>query len=251
MRAAAFEFRHRFVIVTAIYFMGFGCYRLDHHNSAEAILSLIGQDSLLSIRLLIAFGALIIALGAMLRTWATAYLHSDVVHDTLLHSDRLVADGPYRHVRNPLYLGVFLMNFGMGLLASRLGFCVIFFGVLFFQLRLIFREEAQLLATQGDSYARYLKAFPRLWPSFVPRLPAGGRLPQWRQAFIGEAFIWAFAAATFSYALTLRLEITWGIIGVALAWYTILQVRLRGRGSTLETRSLDSLREYLALDKKH
>jgi hypothetical protein len=35
-------------------------------------------------------------------------------HDTALHSDKLVADGPYRHLRNPLYAGVFLINGGLG-----------------------------------------------------------------------------------------------------------------------------------------
>jgi len=45
---------------------------------------------------------------------AEAYLHSSVVHDSQLHSDRLVADGPYRRVRNPLYLGNILLAFGLG-----------------------------------------------------------------------------------------------------------------------------------------
>ena len=31
-------------------------------------------------------------------------------HDTAHHSGKLVADGPYRHLRNPPYAGVFLMN---------------------------------------------------------------------------------------------------------------------------------------------
>ncbi len=228
MRATAFEFRYRFLIITAVYFLGFGCYQIDPRNAAQALLSLFGEgDSLSSIRLVISFGGLVIALGALLRTWATAYLLKDVVHDMSLHSDRLVADGPFRYVRNPLYLGSIFMSAGMGLLASRLGFFVIVLSNVIFYLRLILREEAQWGATQGDSYARYLGAVPRLLPALAPRLPASGRPPEWGQAFRGEAFIWAFAVAAMSYAITSRLDITNGIIGVALTWYVIQQVMLR------------------------
>ncbi|MGA7413602.1 MAG: methyltransferase, partial [Bryobacteraceae bacterium] len=172
-------------------------------------------------------GALIIALGALLRTWATAYLKSDVVHDTALHSDRLVADGPYRYLRNPLYTGVFLMNVGLGLLASRLGYVFIVCAALIFYCRLLLREEAELLATQGESYARYRQAVPCLWPSLTPRLPAGGLKPEWGQAFLGEITIWAVALAVLSYALTLRAVMIYGIIGLAMIWGVLAQARLR------------------------
>jgi protein-S-isoprenylcysteine O-methyltransferase Ste14 len=228
MRATNFEFRHRYFLIMAIYAVGFSCYWIDHRNAARALLSLIGQDNnMFAIRWLIAIGALLIALGALLRTWAAAYLKSDVVHDTALHSDKLVADGPYRHLRNPLYAGVFLMNAGLGLLASLLGFGVIFFASLVFYGRLLLREEAQLLAAQGESYARFLEGVPCLWPSLTPRLPASGRTPEWGQAFLGEVTIWALAVATLMYAVTLRVGITYAIIALALIWGVIAQVRLR------------------------
>ena len=228
MRATGFEFRYRYFLIMAIYAVGFSCYRIDHRNAAQALLSLIGQDNnLFAIRWLIAFGALVIALGALLRTWAAAYLNSDVVHDTALHRDKLVADGPYGRLRNPLYAGVFLMNAGLGLLASRLGFCFIVFATFVFYWRLLLREEAQLLATQGESYARFLEAVPRLWPSLTPRFPASGRKPEWGQAFLGELTIWAVALAALMYAVTLRIGITYAIIFLALIWGVIAQVRLR------------------------
>jgi hypothetical protein len=48
-------------------------------------------------------------LAALSRTWASAYLKSDVVYASALKTAALVADGPYRHTRNPLYLGNVLM----------------------------------------------------------------------------------------------------------------------------------------------
>ena len=72
MRAIDFEFRHRYFLIMAIYAVGFSCYWIDHRNAAQALLSLIGQDNNMSaIGWLIAFGSLVIALGALLRTWAT------------------------------------------------------------------------------------------------------------------------------------------------------------------------------------
>ena len=55
-------------------------------------------------RIVIVAGALLVFLGAGLRTWGAAYLRTEVVHDTAQHSQALVADGPFRYTRNPLYL---------------------------------------------------------------------------------------------------------------------------------------------------
>jgi protein-S-isoprenylcysteine O-methyltransferase Ste14 len=75
---------------------------------------------------LFAFGTLMVMLGAAFRSLAEAYLHSSIVRDSVLHREQLMADGPFRHVRNPLYLGNVLFAFGLGPLASRSGFLVIF-----------------------------------------------------------------------------------------------------------------------------
>lgn len=46
--------------------------------------------------------AMLVGAAAEIRTWATAYLGSEIVFDLNLHTNRLVADGPYRYVGNPL-----------------------------------------------------------------------------------------------------------------------------------------------------
>src|SRR5262245_63980119 len=73
-------------------------------------------------RLVIATGALLVFLAAGLRTWRAAYLRTEVVHDAAQHSEALVAEGPFRYTRNPLYLARLLMDVGLGVLASRSGF---------------------------------------------------------------------------------------------------------------------------------
>lgn len=81
-----------------------------------------------------------------------------------------------------------------------------------------------MLATQEESYARFLERVPCLWPSLTPRLSASGRTPEWGRAFLGEVTIWALAVATIMYAVTLRAWITYAIIALALIWGVFAQV---------------------------
>ena len=118
--------------------------------------------------------ALLIGAAAATRTWASAYLGSDVIHDLKLHTANLVADGPYRHVRNPLYLGSFLLSVGLGFLASRLGFVLLTAGGLIRVLRLIGYEEGNLEQQQGRRFREFTRAVPKMIPSILPQLPSAG-----------------------------------------------------------------------------
>ena len=223
MRASDFEFRYRFWIIGAIFWIGFTFYSIDHVNAAAALANWLQPrthwpaDTIA--RALFFFGAFLVILAALIRTWATSFLRTEVVHDPSLHSERLVADGPYRFVRNPLYLGTTLLTLGMGLMASRLGYAVIFFGALLFDLRLITREQAELTVSQGESYRKYLATVPCLIPSVSPRLPASGARSHWAQAFQGEGFFWGFAAAAVTFALTLNMLYFWITLVIAFALY--------------------------------
>ena len=65
-----------------------------------------------------------------------------MVHDHAVHSEALKADGPYRHVRNPLYFGNVLMSWAVGLFAPLIGWPLMVIGIPIFCYRLIGREEA-------------------------------------------------------------------------------------------------------------
>ena len=228
MRATDIEFRARFWFIGGIFWLGFFCYSFDHQTAGVALAKLLWGHSLnldapaglRALHLVFAFAAFLCVLCGLIRTWAAAYLHSTVVHDHALHSEKLVADGPFRHVRNPLYLGGVLLAAGMGLLASRLGWFVMTFGLLLFYYRLIFREEAALSASQGDSFRAYRAAVPRFFPSLRPRVPSSGAKPRWGQAFAGEAFMWGFTASVVSFAISLSIRIFWIVLGASLAGYT-------------------------------
>jgi hypothetical protein len=237
--ATDFEFKHRFWIIGAIIFLAFGCYNIDRTNLTFALAQKILGPGV-STRspvfdryqlIIVAIGSLFVYLAALLRSWAESYLHSSIVHDAAIHSDQLVAEGPYRHVRNPLYLGNDLLAFGLGVLASRLGFVVMVVGMFLFTLRLILREEAGLLATQGESYRRYFNAVPRLWPSPRPRVPSGGAKPNWRDGFTGEIFMWSIAMGMTAFVVTQRLWSFWLVMALGFAIY-FLQAHLRKRPIT-------------------
>lgn len=223
MKATELEFRHRFWFLAAIYAVGFCLYFFDHVNTGQALAERILGHGLQTaadrhlLQTIFALGAAAALLAALIRTWAAAYLQSEVVHDHNLHAERLVADGPYRYVRNPLYLGGVLLALGFGVLASRVGFLVIVIGNTILYYRLIMREEAALLETQGESYRRFLAAVPRLVPSFTPRLPSGNRQAHWGQGFLGEIFLFFFAASIAAFALTLSDWVLHVAIGLALA----------------------------------
>ncbi len=234
-QASEIEFRARFWTIAGIFCVGFFLYSIDHVNASEALTRLVlgrADESPARyghyITAFFALGTLSVTLGALIRSWAESYLHSSIVHDAALHGEQLVADGPYRYVRNPLYLGNLLLAVGVGFLASRSGFLVISIGMWVLVYRLILREEATLLQSQGESYRRYLAAVPRLLPSLTPRVPASGAKANWLDGFTGELFMWGGGAAMAVLTITKNIGYFWIVFGLGMAIY-VLQSYLRGR----------------------
>lgn len=227
MRASEIEFRARFWFIGGIFWLGFFCYSFDHQNAGLAVAQLLWRRAIdpnshspvRPLHAIFAFAALLCILCGLIRTWAAAYLKSAVVHDHALHSETLVAEGPFRHVRNPLYLGGVLLAAGVGFLASRTGWFVMTLGLLVFYYRLIFREEAALNASQDQSFRDYCAAVPRFIPSLRARVPSSGAKPRWGQAFAGEMFIWGFVVAIVVFAITLNEALCWIITAASFVGY--------------------------------
>jgi protein-S-isoprenylcysteine O-methyltransferase Ste14 len=236
MKATDFEFRNRFWMFGLIFGVGFWLYALDRVNAIQYLINItIGENSPhadLMARCALAFATLLMLLTALLRTWATSYLRTDVMQDHDLHAEKVVASGPYRHLRNPLYLGNILMAFGMGLLASRAGFVVIVVGNFIFCLRLIGLEESNLRKEQGESYIEFCRRVPRLWPSLQARLPDSGLKPHWQQAFAGELFMWGFFVAVAVFAITLNTKLLWIILAASVVAYIASSYLLEARKKT-------------------
>jgi protein-S-isoprenylcysteine O-methyltransferase Ste14 len=225
MRATEFEFRYRSLIILAIYFIALSTYRFEHENVVRyAIERIVGQgapSATLLAHLIFGVGAFLTFLAAGFRTWAAAYLQSNTVQDPAMHLDAIVADGPYRHLRNPLYLGAILLAFGLALLTPWPGFLIVTMGFTIFFFRLTGLEESKLEATLGESYREFCQRVPRLWPSLKARLPEGDVRPRWGQAILGELHMWGFFAGMAAFAITLRPRVAWWIVGIAVITYAM------------------------------
>src|ERR1035438_8981694 len=207
MKATVFEFRFRFWIIMAIYILGFVApwdfvLHLDGAGPNGApgqlagwggnahvwgqlavLLSKGGAMSIAAAFNLVLAAAIACALaGAWLRTWGSAYLGADVMRDTSMRSDGVVADGPYRFMRNPLYLGSWLNLLALALLmpASGAGLAIVM--LIGFEVRLIRGEEAFLREKRGEPYAAYCAKVPRILPALRPQVAASGARPRWGQA---------------------------------------------------------------------
>ena len=81
--------------------------------------------------------------------------------------DRIVAAGPYRWVRNPMYLGHLIFFAGLALvLESWIGAALLAFHLAWFDRRV--REDEQRLAERfGDSYREYCRRVKRWIPGVL------------------------------------------------------------------------------------
>jgi protein-S-isoprenylcysteine O-methyltransferase Ste14 len=173
IRATYWEFRNRAWVFGAFFGVAFFLYSVDPVNAAAACANFITRLAILNAnfvaRTVLTIAALFTAAAAAMRTWGSAYLHRDIVYASEVKSASLVAGGPYRHVRNPLYFGNLLMAVGVGALASRAGFLFLLIAMFVFDLRLILREESELRASRAFSLRRG-RAFrpPRKSPTGSP-----------------------------------------------------------------------------------
>ena len=103
--------------------------------------------------IVIVFGALVALAGAVLRVWGTAYLGYSTVHHGDMQAGAVMADGPYRYMRNPLYLGGWFMMLAISLLMPPSGALFSMVLLTIFFLRLILGEEAFLTTQLGQPYA--------------------------------------------------------------------------------------------------
>lgn len=187
------------------------------------------RTNLLSTRfayIAITVGAVALALlGAWLRVWGTAYLGDFVMRNKAMQAGALMASGPYRHLRNPLYIGLLLNSFAVSILMPVTGAAFFLVGMTLFTLRLIGAEQAFLRKQLRDDYAEYCKAVPSIVPSLRSRLGASSAKPRWPQSLLAEVFpvgvAVCFAALAWSYdadLLTRCVLICFGISLVARAF---------------------------------
>jgi protein-S-isoprenylcysteine O-methyltransferase Ste14 len=109
-------------------------------------------------------GGIVILIGESIRIWAVGY-SGGTTRSKKLIADRLVTEGPYSIVRNPLYAGNFLIALGFSILTNAaiiIPLVILYFAIEYYPI--VRREEYFLLEKFGDTYSLYLRDVPRFFP---------------------------------------------------------------------------------------
>jgi hypothetical protein len=185
VRATNWEFKNRALVFGLIFGLSFSLYFPDQQNSAAALANWLGAARAGWTRISW-LGSCLLSPPACSSPPLSSVrglrpnLHSSVVYAAEVKTASLVADGPYRRVRIPLYFANIPLAIRMGAMMSRTGCFVAIAAMLVFCYRLILGAESELQASQGQPYDLYRKAVPRLWPSPLPRTTSASpfRLPR-------------------------------------------------------------------------
>ena len=111
-------------------------------------------------------GALVGAIGLLVRALAAGYLHKQEV---------LTVAGPCAYTRNPLYLGSAILTLGaaIGTWSWISAAVLLVYFALFYSI-VMQREEQELRTLHHGAFANYAKAVPLFFPRLTPaRLAAG------------------------------------------------------------------------------
>jgi protein-S-isoprenylcysteine O-methyltransferase Ste14 len=238
VKASAFEFRFRYIIHGVIYILGFWApwnmaFHLDPRGPnahvwgiLAANLAQLGVGNLFTaFNLLLSLAILLALAAAILRTWGSAYVGPSVVRSHSMHAaqaagDGVLRDGPFGHLRNPLYVGTFLNTLAVSLLMPRSGaiFTILLIGLL--QIRLMLAEEDFLGKKLGAPYKAYCALVPRLFPAIRRKASSTGLHPRWAQAILGEIYFWGvagcFAFLGWRYNATLLIQCIIVCAGVSI-----------------------------------
>ena len=116
-------------------------------------------------------GIALLGMGALALLWCN-WLFVARGHGTAAPYDpprALVAEGPYRHVRNPMYVAAVMIVSGAGLWTGAAShFAYALFLALSYHLFVRYHEEPRLRRGFGSDYADYCAGVPRWWPRASP-----------------------------------------------------------------------------------
>ncbi len=129
------------------------------------VMILFAKPTLLSL----VIGFVIALLGELIRIWGVGYAGGETRTTGPVGGSKLVTNGPYAYVRNPLYIGNMLMYLGFGIMSMALFPYFQIFGLVYFFLQyylIVTLEEEYLSRTFKDEYKLYFEHVRR----FVPKL---------------------------------------------------------------------------------
>ncbi|HYK54346.1 MAG TPA: isoprenylcysteine carboxylmethyltransferase family protein [Candidatus Eremiobacteraceae bacterium] len=235
------EFRLRVVWIGLAYFAGFFFGEMIQegllHGGPEPTIVVLGSRfGQAGIEFFAWLAVAFVVAAWLVRWWGSSYHSPGVVMSGDVVTDEFTVAGPYRYVRNPLYLGNVLLAIGIGALGPPPAtvFVIAFNAIVVY--RLIAIEERFLKAANGDVYARYCAAVPRLLPRLTPiSLRADARRPDIAYGFVTELFVLGFVGSMIYFVVVVlpaqgrgnSFMYFWVIAGVAVIVQSLLSRRAR------------------------
>ena len=133
------------IIIFIILDNNFSAYNLDIDLNTSILFSCIGFA--------------LVVLGGFGRIWSSLYLEG-------FKTKKLIKDGPYSMVRNPLYFFSLTILLGICFAIKSIPISIALLSVfILFHVPTIINEEKVLLSTHDDSYRAYYESTPRLLPN--------------------------------------------------------------------------------------
>ena len=106
------------------------------------------------------FGFALVLFGLLLRVSARGYKS-----ESSKEGYALVGGGPYKLVRNPMYLGIAMIGLGVVLILFKWWANIIFIVIFTARyMKLILKEEKRLIEKFGKDYQDYMQSTPRIVP---------------------------------------------------------------------------------------
>lgn len=144
-----------------------------------------------TISVLVVAAALAFA-AAALRTWAAAWMGHLVVGSGQMQATELVAEGPYRRMRHPLYAGILLHTMALAVLMPPVGAVFAIVAMVLLDSWLMVAEDRFLRGRLGAAYEAYRRDVPAILPAWRARAGSASRLA-WGEAAMSEIYFWGVA----------------------------------------------------------
>jgi protein-S-isoprenylcysteine O-methyltransferase Ste14 len=126
-------------------------------------------------------GTLLCIAGELIRIYSVAFIGSvSRTRNTTTTGGNLIRTGPFAHVRNPLYVGNFLITAGVAIFSGVTWLAILAVVAFAFQYYCIVKYEEKLLLEKfGHEYEQYMQAVPAWIPARLPPLEA----VEWPESF--------------------------------------------------------------------
>jgi protein-S-isoprenylcysteine O-methyltransferase Ste14 len=140
-----------------------------------------------SIQLILA-GIIIVGAGMAFRMHSAGYLFGRHI-ETEIGASFLCSSGPFAYIRNPLYLGNFVIGIGVAVsLNEWYGYALFFVQYALVYSFLIPYEERYLLEKFGDVYADYSTHVRRFLPKLSSYKGPNKVIPKYKQGILSEKY---------------------------------------------------------------